>query len=112
MIQDRKKESISCRFQLEQRKIYSRNNNSYEDILLKIAVLFEVPLRTVKKIDSEIYCVSVNSIKSLAKVKNYFEIYPLMSLKYLDYQCWLIAYNMILEKYHLTEIGKEKILSL
>lgn len=97
MIKDRKKESISCRFQLEQRKSYSRDDKSYGDRMLKIAVLFDVPLTTIKREDSEIYCVSVNSIKCLTKVKDYFYIFPLMSsTNFVDYQCWLMAYNMIL----------------
>jgi hypothetical protein len=105
IIKNRKKESISCRFQLEQRKSYSRDGKSYEDIMLKIATLFDVSLTTIKRKDSEIYCISVNSIKCLTKVINYFKIYPLM-------KCWLKAYNMIFEKSHLRDEGKEIIFNL
>jgi hypothetical protein len=96
MINGRKKESISCRFQLEQRKSYSRDGKSYENIMLKIAVLFDVPLKTIKRVDSEIYCVSVNSIRCLAKVQDYFERYPLMSStkKYFFCRLSMLAFSL------------------
>lgn len=102
-----KNESFSCRFQLEQREIYSRGG-SYEDIMNEIAILFNVSLRTIKRKKSFLWCVSVESQKNLGLVKNYFDLYPLMSSKYLDYQDWLLAYYIILDKSHLTKTGKEK----
>ena len=103
---------MNRRKRLKQIKLYSRDAQSYEDIMLKIATLFNKPIKTIKRVDYEKYYVSVNSVKCLAKIKNYFEISPFMNSNFLDYQCWLIAYNMILNKSHLTDIGKENIFSL
>ena len=80
--------------------------------MLKIAVLFDVPLRTIKRVDSKIYCVSVNSITCLSKIRDYFSKYPLMSSQICDYKCWLLANDGTSDKSHLTEVGKEKIVVL
>ena len=43
---------------------------------------------------------------------NYFNEYPLLGVKFNDYSKWIIVYNMILTKEHITDNGRLKIRSL
>jgi hypothetical protein len=80
-----------------------------------LAEYFEVPLFSTIR-DKEIYLspansyyFSVESISKIKKVIDYFEKYPLIGVKGLDSKDFMIGYNMILNKEHLTDDGREKL---
>ncbi len=55
------------------------------------------------------YYFSAESLHKLSKAITYFEKYPLIGIKGLDYRDFAFVYQMILNKEHLTDKGKENI---
>lgn len=97
-------------YRLEIRQKYHRINNmnisiSYSDIMLKIGSLFNGNLLSRErelKLKNEYkkyysYIISINSINNLLLVKNYFDRYPLLSSKRLDYEDWSLMLNNIIK---------------
>ena len=58
------------------------------------------------------YYYGSTSFGSAVKVINYFDQYPLLSSKHLNYLKWRKAYILIQNKEHLTESGLEQITKL
>jgi len=77
-----------------------------------IAKYFNVSLLTSKhfnkklNFESNTYYFSVESKDKLTKVIEYFDKYPLMGIKFLDYKIFKIIFTMILNKDHLTNLGR------
>lgn len=97
----KQKPRVNLSYKLEIRQNYSKVNNininnNYYEIMIKICSLFNSKLysreRKYKlkgqeniKI-SRLYIVSINHKLNLLKVRDYFNQYPLLSSKYLDYK--------------------------
>lgn len=94
---------VNLSYRLEIRQNYDKENNinnknNYYEIMIKIATLFnselysrERNLKLKNQLKSKIYrsyIVSINSLINLWKVRDYFNEYPLLSSKYLDYKDW------------------------
>lgn len=109
-----KKRKISCRLRIEQRMIYLKTNGSYYNVLNEIAAYLGCSLltRKQKSTNNEYYILAASSHKSLLIIINYFEMFPLYSSKYLDYQDWSKAAKLILNGQHLTDQGMIEIDSL
>lgn len=103
---------IICKFNLEQRMIYPKTQETYKYILEKICNLFNVKLglRTRKKIKNSYYIIKIENQKSIQNLIDYLDNYSLLSSKYLDYIEWKNSYQEIKNKTHLTNEGKIKIL--
>jgi len=54
----------------------------------------------------------VRSIEDLAKIINHFNLYPLKTQKLADYLLFKEAYNLILNKEHLTLSGLQKLIAI
>jgi hypothetical protein len=78
-----------------------------------IANYFSVSLftstRTKFRLPTSTYYFSVEAMDKLDKVIYYFDKYPLMGVKSLDYQDFKTIYLMILNKDHLTDLGRDYI---
>lgn len=78
-----------------------------------IASYFSVSLLTSTRIKltlpTSTYYFSVEAMDKLNKVIDYFDKYSLMGVKSLDYQDFKTIYLMILNKDHLTELGRDHI---
>ena len=83
-----KKIQISCRLRIEQRMVDPITNQSYFDILTKIASFLNCNLLLRKQLatGNVYYTLTATSSKSLKIIIDYFECYPLYSSKYLDYK--------------------------
>lgn len=55
---------------------------------------------------------TVRTFKDLAVIVNHFKLYPLVSSKYLVYQYWLQAYNIMATKEHFNYQGMTKLAAL
>lgn len=55
---------------------------------------------------------TVKRFKDLAVIVNHFKLYPLVSSKYLVYQYWLQAYNIMATKEHFNYQGMTKLATL
>ena len=55
---------------------------------------------------------TVKAFKDLAVIVNHFKLYPLVSSKYLVYQYWLQAYNIMATKEHFNYQGMTKLATL
>ena len=64
------------------------------------------------KKSQDTYYYGSTSFGSAVKVINYFDQYPLLSSKHLNYLKWRKAYILIQNKEHLTESGLEQIIKL
>jgi hypothetical protein len=54
----------------------------------------------------------VESLKDLSIIINHFDKYPLKTKKYADYALFKLAYDLIINKSHLTQEGLLKLVSL
>jgi len=82
------------------------DKRSYHNVMLNIASLFKVKLysrsqrytyKGINKIYNS-YIVMVTNYKTLVNVPTYFDKYPLLSSKYLDYKDWCKVLDVILSK--------------
>lgn len=106
-----KKRKISCRLRIEQRMIEPTSNNSYLNILNKIAtfLLCNLLTREQSATGNRYYILTASSLESLKVILNYFNKYPLYSSKYLDYKDWEIVAKLRLNNEHYTEYGISKV---
>lgn len=103
-------ESVSLKFRLDQRSFDKSTSISMEPFMLDLASFLNVNLkRYTNNTNSEVFSISVNSIKNLSTLIEYFNKYSLLGNKLNDFKNWEIVYNMILSKEHLTENGRLKI---
>ena len=78
---------IICKFNLEQRMIYPKTQETYKFILDQICELFNVKLglRTRKNYKKSYYIIKIENQKSINLLIDYLNNYSLLSSKYLDY---------------------------
>jgi len=101
------KARVVCRYALEQRKIEPKFGGLTEPFIQQIADTFHVSLLTSKhnKPPLEYWCIHVRSKKGVKEIINYFEKFPLIGSKYLDYSNFKSVYKLIEQKNHFTESG-------
>jgi len=106
-----KKRKISCRLRVEQRMIDPSSNNSYFNILNKIATFLLCNLLTRKQstTGNTYFTLTASSLESLKVIIDYFNKYPLYSSKYLDYKDWEIVAKLRLNNEHYTKYGISKV---
>lgn len=111
---------IICKFSLEQRMIYPKTSldhlwpgQSYFSILNQISLFLNVKLaiRTRTNYRHSYYHIRVDNQKSIQILIDYLNKYSLLSSKHLDFLDWVKAFKEIKNKNHMTERGKELILS-
>lgn len=106
IIFSRQKVQLEYRFDIQQN--YHKNINllqpSYYDIINKIAIYFESNLLSVerlRKYNNKLqysYNVRITSKIKLLLVIKYFEKYPLLSSKFLNYNDWSNLYKLCIKK--------------
>ena len=106
-------ENVSLKFRLDQRLYDKATSSSMEPFMEKLALFLNTNLKTYKNnTNSEVLSVSIQSIKNVKFLIDYFNKFPLIGDKLTDFKNWEIVYNMILLKQHLTEEGRLKIRNL
>ena len=100
---------IICKFALEQRMIYPKTNENYNFILNKICLALNVKLqsRIREGQKDSYYIIRVENQNSIKLLIDYLDIYPLLSSKHLDFLCWKIVFNEIINKNHMTFFGRK-----
>jgi hypothetical protein len=100
---------IICKFALEQRMIYPKTNESYNFILNKICLALNIKLHTrIREGQKDsYYIIRVENQNSIKLLIEYLDIYPLLSSKHLDFLCWKIVFNEIINKTHMTVEGRK-----
>ena len=100
---------IICKFALEQRMIYPKTNESFNFISNKICLALNVKLhvRIRKKYKNSYYIIRVEKQNSLKLLIDYLDTYPLLTSKHLDFLCWKIVFNEIINKNHFTVEGRK-----
>jgi len=104
---------IICKFSLEQRVVYPKTQETYNNIISSIckSLCVKVALRTRVNYKNNYFIIRVENQNSIKILINYLNNYSLLSSKYLDFCDWSIAFNEILKKTHLTDEGKKVIYS-
>jgi len=104
---------IICKFNLEQRMIYPKTQESYESIFGQICLFLKVKLfiraRSYKK--NSYYVIRVENQNSIKILIDYLDNNNLLSSKHLDYLEWRRAFNEIINKTHFTDEGRKIISS-
>jgi hypothetical protein len=100
---------IICKFALEQRMIYPKTNESYNFILNKICLALNIKLHSRNREGQKdsYYIIRVENQNSIKLLIDYLNIYPLLSSKHLDFLCWKIVFNEIINKNHMTVEGRK-----
>jgi len=103
-----------CKFSLEQRIIYPKTNQSFENSLLQITSFFQVKLYTRYRIsiDKHYFIIRIESQHPAQLLVNYLDKFSLFSSKYLDFLSWKRALSLILNKNHKTDKGQKIIANL
>lgn len=111
--------SITLIFRLDQRSFDRPTSSSMFNIMKDISNFLNCNLSTIKVYPKwktqtesiELLSAEVSAFKKLEKLINYFNKYPLLGIKQLDYKDWEFVYNMMKNKEHLTKEGRFKIKS-
>lgn len=110
-LREHSKIRIGTSYVLEQRK--EMYNEDYNNILLKIAKLFNTKLNVInRKSGSSYYRISASSKFSLNLVLNYFDKHNLLSSKFLDYKDWSTVTRLYISNKQLLDNNKIKILDI
>ena len=110
-VEGKGKNRVEVRVRLEQRKVDPGSGVSYACILESIANAFDVVLNTSIHHDVEYYLIEVTSPAKLIVVIDYIDKYPLFSSRRLDYLDFRACHQIMMIKEHLTEQGRNRILS-
>jgi hypothetical protein len=104
---------IICKFNLEQRMIYHKTQESFFSVLHQICLFLNINLniRTRLNKKNSYFIIRVENQNSIQILINYLNNYPLMSSKYLDFLDWNLAFNEIFNKRHFSDEGKKIIYS-
>ena len=114
---------IKLVFRISQRQVYHRDSElgtSYLPVLTNIAKVFKTKVtfferNRVNKNNNYIelgYLVTVSSLSSRIELINYLSNYPLLSSKYLDFQNWLKAHEIVISKKYRSIDGTAKLVEL
>jgi hypothetical protein len=105
---------ISCKFNIEQRMIYKKTNESFKPILEKIALNFNVKLNIRDRINYKYnyFIIKLENQNSINLLISYLKNHKLFSSKYLDFLNWEKAFKLILSKSQYTNEGRSIILNL
>lgn len=107
------KNRVSARLRLEQRKVDPNSGNSYLEVMTNIAVALGVSLNiSIHNTDLEYFSINASSTNSRGKIVNYFTQFPLFSSKRLNYLDWYACHNLIMDKIHTTQEGRDSALKL
>ena len=103
--------NISLRFNIDQRLNDKITCSSMMTIMKEISIFLSSSLKVYKTLSAteDMLCVSVASIDKFKLIVHYFSKHTLFGIKKKNFNDWLIVYNMILDKQHLTGQGREKI---
>lgn len=103
----RKYDRLTCSFELSQRKM-DKSGDSLNEILQEIGKYLETEVKLTKRNELRI---KTGSLKSNKILKEYLNINPILTSKYLDYLDWSKVLKIIEEKKHKTEDGKKEIIN-
>jgi hypothetical protein len=101
------KERIALSFIIEQRMFHMKSGYTMKPFIENIADFLTIPLSSRKHNGKNYHCVELSSFQKILILIEYLQIYPLYSSKYLDYENWLQVYQIMVNKGHLTEEGKQ-----
>ena len=107
------KNSVSARFRLEQRQFEPVSGESYFNILDLVSKSLGITLNTtIHNKNVAYYILNLSSSKSRLILVSYINQFPLFSSKLMDYYDWQKCHYLILNKFHLTEEGRNKAIFL
>jgi hypothetical protein len=101
--------SISLKFRLDQRYLDSPSLISMLEIMEILSIFLNCKLTTYETKTGKFLSLSVSAIEKIGFIIDYFNRYSLQGTKKLDFKDWEIIYNMMINKEHLTNVGREKI---
>lgn len=104
--------SVRIRFNITQRAYDIPTESSMMDIMLRIATFLNTKLIEQSSdranVSQKALVVEVTTITNLHILVSYFNKYPLLGIKALDFKDWEKVYFMIKNKEHLSVEGRKK----
>lgn len=94
------RKSVGCQFQINQRMQDPKSGLYYGALFNNIACALNVKLYTImeKKSGRYYYVIKASSIRSKDVLRNYFDTYPLLTSKFLDYNDWCKVDDLMRKK--------------
>jgi dimeric dUTPase (all-alpha-NTP-PPase superfamily) len=102
------RKSAGCQFIINQRMQDPKSGLSYGELFNSIACALNVKLHTImeKKSGRNYYVIKASSLKSKQILRNYFDTYPLLTSKNLDYKDWCKVDDLICKsKYKINDFN-------
>ena len=93
-------------------RLYFQIGLHSKDVLILESIKSLLGVGEIYKSRSDLYEFKVSSIKDTSAIINHFDNYPLITQKFADYQLFKQAYDVIINKNHLTKEGLAKLVSL
>nr|AOC61559.1 putative LAGLIDADG homing endonuclease [Gloeotilopsis planctonica] len=102
------RKSVACQFQINQRLKDPKSGLCYDELFNSIAYALNVKLCTImeKKSGRYYYVIKASSLKSKDILRYYFDTYPLLTSKNLDYHDWCKVDD------HMRNKNTEKVIKL
>ncbi len=101
--------SISLKFRLDQRYLDRPSYTPMIGIMVILSEFLYCKLSIFENKTGKVLSLTVTALNKISFLVNYFNKYPLKGIKGQDFKDWEIIYNMMINKEHLTNEGREKI---
>lgn len=102
--------SVTLRFVLQQRAFDQPTQTDFYPIMTDLSKFLNCNLNPIK--NSNMLSLEVSAINKLTKIVNYFNNYPLIGIKYLDFKDWETIYYLIIVNKHTDKNTREYIKEL
>nr|YP_008475121.1 putative LAGLIDADG endonuclease [Cyberlindnera suaveolens]AGS44433.1 putative LAGLIDADG endonuclease [Cyberlindnera suaveolens] len=102
--------SVTLRFILQQRAFDQPTQTDFYPIMTDLSKFLDCNLNHIKS--SNMLSLEVSAINKLTKIINYFNNYPLIGVKYLDFKDWETIYYLIIANNHTDKNTREYIKEL
>ena len=93
-------------------RLYFQIGLHRKDELILKSIQFLLGVGKIYKSRPDLYELQVSSIKDISAIINHFDNYPLITQKFADYKLFKQAFNIIINKEHLTKEGLAKLISI
>ena len=93
-------------------RLYFQIGLHRKDEVILESIKFLLGVGKIYKSRPDLYELQVSSVKDISAIINHFDKYPLITQKFSDYKLFKQAYNLIINKEHLTKEGLSKLVAI
>ena len=93
-------------------RLYFQIGLHRKDEVILESMKFLLGVGKISKSRPDLYELQVSSVKDISAIIKHFDKYPLITQKFSDYKLFKQAYNLIINKEHLTKEGLSKLVAI